>query len=356
MFRVRLASGEEAVYRSVDELVLGIQSGTLTSGAEIFHGKAQTWLPIANHPEFELAVERAAGRVATEDPPAAAVDEARGDGIPQVYQMFSRSAREIAERRRPRWHARLGVSLAGLAVVAAAVVSTLPGPPVTDEAVLPRGVIRAPSPQTPGPRATPLSEQERRALLAPYNLATRFARARESASSGLADSAAKLGLAGVIRVSRLESADSLRRSLAGLAALRTLIGQYRAELDRLQVAYGDSAQGLIRAGRWSRAEAQEWRARVLWPEPPGAAARADTLLVTLARLHSFLISQPTRVNLASGGFIPGSDSAAATYDRLRADLTRLRQLRPERQGHAGVPLLTLLSLLGTDTLPERRQP
>jgi hypothetical protein len=199
-----------------------------------------------------------------------------------------------------------------------------------------------------------LGEDERRALLAPYNMATRFARARESAAATLADSAANLGLSGVLRPSRLGSADSLRRALSGLAALKTLIAEYRAELEGLQRAYRDTAGALIRAGRWSRAEAQEWRARVLWPEPVPAAARADTLLVTLARLHSFLLSQPDRQNLGSGGFVPGSDSAAATYDRLRRDLARLRNLSAGRQDRAGLPLLTIVSLLGTDTLPERR--
>ncbi len=354
MFRVRLASGEEAVYRSVDELALGIQSGMVTSSAELFHRESQQWLPITAQPEYEVAAGRAAIHVATVDPPEPALSESPAGAVPQVYHMFSRSARELAARRRPRWRARLAAATASLAVVAAAALTLAQGPQVTDEAVLPRGTIRA-APQPRGLGGTGiLTEQERRALQAPYNMATRFARARESAANTLADSAAKLGLTGVLRPSRLGSADSLRQSLTSLAALKTLIAGYRAELDGLQAAYRDTAGSLIRAGRWSRAEAQEWHARILWPEPVAAAARADSLLLTLARLHSFLLSQPDRVNLRTGGFVPGSDSAAATYDRLRQDLQRLRSVDAERQDRSGMPFLTIVSLLGHDTLPLRK--
>jgi len=351
MYRVRLASGEEAVYRGVDELALGIQSGLVTSHAEIFHPASQEWRPIVDHPEYGLAVERAAGHVATEELPALSVGERPGP-IPQVYQMFSRSARELAERRRPRWHARLAVGTAGLVVVLAAAVSLIPGSQVTDEAVLPAGAVRANPEPRAAPRGSSLSEQERRALQAPYNLATRFARAREAAANALTDSAGTLGLGGLLRPSRLGSTDSLRRNLAALAALRTMIGSYRSELGALRLAYRDTATGLIDAGRWSRAEAREWRARILWPEPAASAARADSLLITLARLHGFLLAQPNRIS-AAAGYLPGSDSAAATYDQLRQDLQRLRASNFEQQDRPGVPFRLLVGLLGPDTLPAR---
>ncbi len=353
MFHVRLASGEEAVFRSVDELALGIQSGTVTSSAELFHRESNRWLPIGSLPEYEAAVERAAGQVATAEPEIVPVEAGAG-AVPQIYQMFSRSARELAERRRPRWHARVAAATAGVAVLAAVAITLRPGPQGPEEAVLPRPIIRAaPQPRAPA-RPGGITEDERRALQAPYNMATRFARAREAAATTLADSAAKLGLAGVLRRSRLESSDSLRQTLTGLAALKTLIAKYRSDLDGLRVAYRDTAGALIRAGRWSRAEAQEWRARVLWPEPALAAARADTLLLTLARLHSLLLSQPGRANFGAGGFVAETDSAGVAYDRLRRDLQRLRSLSLERQNRAGLPLLTIVSLLGTDTLPSRR--
>ena len=67
MFRVRLASGEEAVFRSVDELALGIQSGVISPEAMVFHSKVEQWLPITVHPEYAAARERAASLVATVD-------------------------------------------------------------------------------------------------------------------------------------------------------------------------------------------------------------------------------------------------------------------------------------------------
>lgn len=354
MFRVRLASGEEAVYRSVEELALGIQSGLITATAEIFHGKSEKWLPITSHPEYGVAVERAATLVAIEEePPLPALIEPIRDGIPQVYQMFSRSARELAERRRPRrWQARLVGSLAGLVLVAATALTLVQSPEGSDEAVLPPGAIRNQH-QPAGLQATELTQQARGVLLAPYNLANRFARAKEDAATALSDSVARLQLGGALRVPRLAHTDSLRRTLAGLSALGPLIRDYRAELRRLQVAYRDTAAGLMRGGNWTRSDGQEWRARIFVPEQSTGALRADTLLATLTRIYTFLLAEPNRTNLVTGEFVAGSDSAAATYDRLRNELARLRDINVELELRAGAPLRLLLAIMGSDTLPAR---
>ncbi len=350
MFRVRLASGEEAVYRGVEELALGIQSGVITASAEIFHGKSDKWLPITSHPEYSAAVERAATLVATEEEPAM-VEPIRG-GVPQVYQMFSRSAKELAERRRPRrWQARLVGSVAGLVLVAATALTLIQTPEGSDEAVLPPGVLRSQSAHT-GTPPSELSQQARGVLLAPYNLANRFARAKEAAATALSDSAAKLQLAGALRIPRLTHSDSLRRTLAGLTVLAPLIREYRAELRRLQVAYRDTAAGLMRGGNWTRSDAQEWRARIFVPEQSTGALRADTLLATLTRIYAFLLAEPNRTS-ASGKFVAGSDSAGATYDRLRNELARLRAITDEQQIRAGAPLRIVLAVMGSDTLPAR---
>ena len=104
MVRVRLASGEEAVFRSVDELALGIQSGVVSADAQVFHGKSAQWLPITSHPEYAAARELASSMVATEDPndlePLPTVGELVRGGTVPVYQMVSQSARELAARRR----------------------------------------------------------------------------------------------------------------------------------------------------------------------------------------------------------------------------------------------------------------
>jgi len=352
MFRVRLASGEEAVYRSVDELALGVQSGMVTSEAEIFHGKSQRWLPIVDHPEYGHAVERATSQVAVDEFPAGPSVLATPDGLPQVYQMFSRSARELADRkRRPRWHFRLAASAAGVVLVGATALALRPDPQISDEVVFPhRATSASPAPVAPSEEESALS---RRVRYAPYNLANRFSRTKQALASAFSDSVASLGLSGTLRPARLATTDSLRRTLAGLTALAPVIIKYQTELREVKLAYRDTSAALIRGGNWTRSEAQEWRARILDPEPPAAASRLDSLLGNLTWLYTFLLSEPNRVD-ATSGFIPGSDSSAATYDRLRTELTRLRSLTDQQYERAGVPLRTLLALMGTDTLPARQ--
>ena len=56
MYRIRLASGEEAVYRTAEELALGVSSGVISAGAEVFHKAAGRWLPIDRHPDYRAVV------------------------------------------------------------------------------------------------------------------------------------------------------------------------------------------------------------------------------------------------------------------------------------------------------------
>ena len=67
MYRIKLTSGEETVYRSIDELSLGIRSGVISPDALIHHQKSNQWLPIALHPDFKQAQSR--------EPPAPTADD-----------------------------------------------------------------------------------------------------------------------------------------------------------------------------------------------------------------------------------------------------------------------------------------
>jgi hypothetical protein len=63
MYRIRLASGEEQTYRSIQELTAGVQRGDVASSASIFHQRTDRWLPIESHPHFRMAREGAAPSV-----------------------------------------------------------------------------------------------------------------------------------------------------------------------------------------------------------------------------------------------------------------------------------------------------
>ena len=57
MYRIRLSSGQEQVYRSIQELTAGVQRGEVTSEAEIYHQRSERWLAIESHPHYRMALE-----------------------------------------------------------------------------------------------------------------------------------------------------------------------------------------------------------------------------------------------------------------------------------------------------------
>lgn len=55
MYRIRLANGEEAVFRSAKELTTAVASGVVSPTAEVFHNSGSRWLPINLHPDYKAA-------------------------------------------------------------------------------------------------------------------------------------------------------------------------------------------------------------------------------------------------------------------------------------------------------------
>ena len=52
MYLIRLASGREAAFATIQELALAIQRGDVDRSALIFHRRTGEWLPIDRHPQF----------------------------------------------------------------------------------------------------------------------------------------------------------------------------------------------------------------------------------------------------------------------------------------------------------------
>jgi len=59
MYRIKLASGKERVYQSIDELTSAVQGGEVNAEALIYHQRADRWLSVANHPHYQIATSRA---------------------------------------------------------------------------------------------------------------------------------------------------------------------------------------------------------------------------------------------------------------------------------------------------------
>jgi hypothetical protein len=57
MYRIEVAPGEETVFRTIEELAVGIRNGVITQRSRIYHHASQKWLPIGLHPHYKKALE-----------------------------------------------------------------------------------------------------------------------------------------------------------------------------------------------------------------------------------------------------------------------------------------------------------
>jgi hypothetical protein len=78
MYRIELAPGEVAVFRTIEELAVGVRNGVITPRARIYHAASEKWLPIEFHPHYKKVVETPAGRPVV-TPPARPADRPRGE-------------------------------------------------------------------------------------------------------------------------------------------------------------------------------------------------------------------------------------------------------------------------------------
>ena len=140
MYRIELAPGEEALFKSIDEMAAGIANGVIKSTARIWHQTSAKWLPIEFHPHYKIALTKGphtTPRAEYREPPAVAGPAALS--TPPIFeQSASRSifeapaAASIFERPSappPPLFERPAPSLySGEAEVPAVSLATLPGP------------------------------------------------------------------------------------------------------------------------------------------------------------------------------------------------------------------------------------
>ncbi len=55
MYRIELSPGDEAAFRSIEELAVAIRRGIVTPRARIWHNASGKWLPIELHPHYKIA-------------------------------------------------------------------------------------------------------------------------------------------------------------------------------------------------------------------------------------------------------------------------------------------------------------
>ncbi len=68
MYRIRLPSGREAEFATIEELALALQRGEVSRDARIYHRRTDAWVPIEQHPRFQGKVEAEDSEGADEGP------------------------------------------------------------------------------------------------------------------------------------------------------------------------------------------------------------------------------------------------------------------------------------------------
>lgn len=58
MYRIRLTTGEEAVFKTVEELAQAVASGVVSPDSEVFHKGGNRWLPVNTHPDYRTLTTR----------------------------------------------------------------------------------------------------------------------------------------------------------------------------------------------------------------------------------------------------------------------------------------------------------
>ena len=88
MYRIKLGSGDESVFNSIEELSFGIGTGIIGQDAQIYHDTAEKWLPVTVHPAYKKAAASA--------PPPAPDHTARPAGNGNSAQAHQSEAAPLA--------------------------------------------------------------------------------------------------------------------------------------------------------------------------------------------------------------------------------------------------------------------
>ncbi|HSE43959.1 MAG TPA: hypothetical protein VLA89_01375, partial [Gemmatimonadales bacterium] len=366
---IRLTTGEEAVFRSIEELSLGISSGVIAADAEIYHEKSRSWLPIRTHPDYQAALEQRP--IALEEPdatqessttppepssePELATSPEGGlsaapkrDGPSEesalkqlppalgpalaapVLHMESRSGRELLLRRKNPTPLMIGIGgVAAAAIVVVLFVLPRPTTPIP-EAIRPPnigGTHPDPLPLTPNPAPTTVeslaaspAEPGHKVgpqVPTPEELAARRDIARDHQIKALDQEIAKLAFTRLFTPSRLATVDSVRLTRRAIGPLRTMLTQYRSSVAQIDITYQDSAERLGASGVWPVGALTSWKARGPAGEDKDEVAQSDSLLGAIDRLFALLAEEEGQYSSDEESISFSDASAAADYDGIR---------------------------------------
>lgn len=296
MYRIQLASGAEAVYRSLEELAVSVQNGIVSPDALVYHSKTGSWLPIEAHPHYHVARElvlpermrpirvrldqpanteppvagrrsgpRARGAHPTRTPkakhpgprpgtPAETSDKTSNSTLrPGTPAPLTGSFRRTKPAKRPtvaptrpsaprpgnpRKQRPGGSWLMAAAVSGLATVGWLFYAPEAGEPSSPGMVIagmEAPGPNAPAPSRRAAAEAD---LSPAADGGTAYSDAYHQARVRFEQSIASLGFEDMFAASRISTAEGLRAARRLVAAVRNVVAVYRGEEVRIDQEFG----------------------------------------------------------------------------------------------------------------------
>jgi hypothetical protein len=358
MFRLRYASGEEAIFRSIDELALGLRSGIIGADTYVLDTTVHVWQPLVHHPLYQEAAALAAtlstyGELDLE--PVSHIHqtpsgEQRAATITSrpVYQMASISGGELRARRNQQALMKAGMVLGAVLLVA------------TSGFVIWRERGRQSSGDREQRMAQPVPHQARQATptppgtafwLSPGILASRREDAQARLDRALTDSSTRLWWEDLVSLARLRSADSLRIELERLRRWRGVTERYRQHSFDMLRAYQDTANAQVHGDQWSLLDVNDWKSRPAFVEGPSDAMRVDSLLSGLEKLYELLLAQAGRYQLDPVRATFTAYRAEVEYSRLAGILRRHGSSTGNGAERVSLPLALLRQGLDGSPLP-----
>ncbi|HSE68593.1 MAG TPA: hypothetical protein VLB12_16495, partial [Gemmatimonadales bacterium] len=102
MYRIRSSSGEEAVFKTLEEFNAAVRSGIIAAEDEIFHSRANKWLDVKSHPHYRSALgwdENGTGNGPRPTPPGTAKPTLSPFGVQAAPPSLSKPARHHSGQR-----------------------------------------------------------------------------------------------------------------------------------------------------------------------------------------------------------------------------------------------------------------
>jgi hypothetical protein len=322
MFRLRYPSGEEAIFRSVEELALGLRSGIIGTDTYVLDNTAHVWQPLTQHPLYPEATSLAAtlnsyGDLELEPAPVAAMTASGRhravDTVRPVYQMASISGGELAARRQQKMLIKAGIVAGAVLIVATSGFMIWHERNQMGAAADSHSQLVT-EPESSGRPVAPRASGTY--WLSPGILAGRREESQARIDRALIDSSTRLWWEDLVTLDRLRSADSLRTELDRLKRWRKLSTDYRNNSFAMLKVYQDTANIQVRNDQWSLLDVNDWRSRSAFVEGPADAMKVDSLLGGLQKLYELLLAQ-------NGDYQLRSDRAEFTNHRARIEYQRL---------------------------------